>query len=210
MTKVMIADDHEVVRKGLKTILQETNDLTVVAEVSNGNEVLTKLQEIEIDVLVMDFDMPEKNGLDTLKEVKILYPKLPVIILSIFSEEHFGTRFLKAGAAGYLRKSTASNLLVEAIRKVSKGGNYISPTLADKLVAGLNVDQTKDAHESLSDREFQVFRLLASGKKLKDIGEELCLSVHTISTYRSRILKKMDLNNNADLVTYAIQNKIIS
>lgn len=210
MIKVMIADDHEVVRKGLKTILEETDDLSVVADVSSGNEVLKKLQEIEIDVLVMDYDMPGKNGLDTLIELKTIRPKLPVIILSIFSEEHFGTRFLKAGAAGYLGKSSASSQLVDAIRRVFKGGHYVSPLLADKLVAGLNTDQKKDLHESLTDREFQVFRLLASGKRLKEIGEELCLSVNTISTYRSRIFQKMDLKNNAELVAYAIQNKIIN
>ncbi len=210
MIKVMIADDHEVVRKGLKTILEETEDLSVVADVSSGNEVLKMLQEIEIDVLVMDYDMPDKNGLDTLIELKTIRPKLPVIILSIFSEEHFGTRFLKAGAAGYLGKSSASSQLVDAIRRVFKGGHYVSPLLADKLVAGLNTDQKKDSHESLTDREFQVFRLLASGKRLKEIGEELCLSVNTISTYRSRIFQKMDLKNNAELVTYAIQNKIIN
>lgn len=210
MIRVMIADDHEVVRKGLKTILEETKGIEVIAEADNGKGVLKKLQNTQIDVLVMDYDMPEKNGLDTLIELKTLHPKLSIIILSIFPEEHFGTRFLKAGASAYMEKSSASGQLVDAIRKVSKGGNYISPGLADKLVAGLSIDHEKAPHDSLTDREFQIFRLLASGKRPKEIADELCLSANTISTYRSRVFQKMEFKNNAELVTYAIQNKIIN
>ena len=153
--------------------------------------------------------MPEKNGLDTLIELKALYPKLPVMILSIFPEDHYGTRFLKAGASGYLQKSSATDQLIDAIRKVFNGGKYISSALTDRLVTNLNRDHERPLHESLTDREFQVFCLLATGKKLKEIADELCLSINTISTYRSRILQKMDLKSNADVIHYAINNKLI-
>ena len=207
--KILIADDHEVVRKGLKSILSEHSDLNVVEEAENGNEVLKKVKNLKVDVILLDFDMPEKNGLDTLLELKALYPKLPVIILSIFPEDHYGTRFLKAGASGYLGKASASDQLVDAIRKVANGGKYISPALTDKLVSDLNKNTEKPLHETLTDREFQVFCLLATGKKLKKIADELCLSINTISTYRSRILQKMNMESNADLIHYAIKNGMV-
>ena len=206
----MVADDHEVVRQGLKTILSEHSDLEVVAEASNGNEVLKIIQKTKVNLVLLDFDMPEKNGLDTLIELKVLYPKLPVIILSIFPEDHYGTRFLKAGASGYLGKASASEQLVDAVRKVANGGKYISPALTDKLVADLNHESEKPLHETLTDREFQVFRMLAEGKKLKVIADELHLSVNTISTYRSRLLEKMDMESNAEMIHYAITNHLIS
>ncbi len=208
--KVLIADDHEIVRQGLKTIISETPDLSVVGEAENGNQVLEKIKNMDVDVVVLDFDMPVKNGLDTLIELKSIYPKIPVLILSIFPEDHYGTRFLKAGASGYLGKASASEQLVEAVRKVSKGGKFVSPELTDKLVANLNKDSEKLPHENLTDREFQVFCMLAEGKKLKEIAENLCLSINTISTYRSRILVKMDAENNADLIHYAIKNGLIN
>jgi len=208
--KILIADDHEVVRKGLKTILSEHSDLEVVAEAENGNEVLKIIQNTKVDLLLLDFDMPEKNGLDTLIELKATHPKLPVIILSIFPEDHYGTRFLKAGASGYLGKASASELLVEAVRKVASGGKYISHELTDKLVTDLTSNSEKPAHEILTDREFQVFRGLASGKKIKEIADELCLSINTISTYRARILQKMDLQNNAELIRYALKMGLVS
>ena len=204
--KVLVADDHEIVRQGLKTIISECLDLSIVGEAENGNEVLKIVKKTKVDVVLLDFDMPGKNGLDTLIELKALYPKLPVMILSIFPEDHYGTRFLKAGASGYLQKSSATDQLIDAIRKVFNGGKFISSALTDKLVAGLNKDDEQFLHESLTDREFQVFRLLSTGKKLKEIADELCLSINTISTYRSRILQKMDLKNNADIVRYAINN----
>ncbi len=207
--KIFIADDHEVVRRGLRTILSEHSDLSIAGEATNGNEVLKKVKKIKVDVMLLDFEMPEKNGLDTLIELKALYPKLPVIILSVFPEDHYGIRFLKAGASGYLGKASASDQLVEAIRKVVKGGKYISPALTDKLVSDLNTDTEKAPHEKLTDREFQVFCLLATGKKLKGIADELCLSINTISTYRSRILHKMGMESNADLIRYAIKNSMV-
>ena len=204
--KVLVADDHEIVRQGLKTIISEHSDLSIAGEAENGNQVLKILKKTKVDVVLLDFDMPEKNGLDTLIELKALYPKLPVMILSIFPEDHYGTRFLKAGASGYLQKSSATNQLIDAIRKVFNGGKYISSALTDKLVTGLNKDKEQFLHESLTDREFQVFRLLATGKKLKEMADELCLSINTISTYRSRILQKMDMKSNADVIRYAIEN----
>ena len=207
--KVLVADDHEIVRQGLKTIISEHSDLSIAGEAENGNQVLKILKKTKVDVVLLDFDMPEKNGLDTLIELKALYPKLPVMILSIFPEDHYGTRFLKAGASGYLQKSSATDQLIDAIRKVFNGGKYISSALTDKLVTGLNKDKEQFLHESLTDREFQVFRLLATGKKLKEMADELCLSINTISTYRSRILQKMDLKSNADVIHYAINNKLI-
>ena len=191
------------------TIISETDDLCLVGEAENGNEVLQKLNELDVDVLVMDFDMPEKNGLDTLLEVKGFFPKLPVLILSIFPEDHYGTRFLKAGASGYLGKASASDQLVVAIRKVAKGGKYVSSELAEKLATDINKDSEKNPHEKLTDREFQVFRMLAGGSKLKDIASELCLSINTVSTYRGRILEKMDLKSNADLIHYAIKSGLV-
>ena len=207
--KILIADDHEVVRQGLKTILSEHSDLKVIAEAENGNDVLKIANKSKLDVVLLDYDMPEKNGLDTLMELKALHPKLPVIILSMFPEDHYGTRFLKAGASGYLGKASASDQLVVAIRKVASGGKYISPNLTDKLVTDLHKDSKQALHETLTDREFQVLCLIAGGKKLKEIGTELCLSINTISTYRARILQKMDMDNNADIIHYAIENGLI-
>ena len=207
--KVLVADDHEIVRQGLKTIISEHSDLSIAGEAENGNQVLKILKKTKVDVVLLDFDMPEKNGLDTLVELKALYPKLPVMILSIFPEDHYGTRFLKAGASGYLQKSSATDQLIDAIRKVFNGGKYISSALTDKLVTGLNKDKEQFLHESLTDREFQVFRLLATGKKLKEMADELCLSINTISTYRSRILQKIDMSSNADVIRYAIKNKLV-
>ena len=207
--KVLVADDHAIVRQGLKTIISEHSDLSIAGEAENGNQVLKILKKIKVDVVLLDFDMPEKNGLDTLIELKALYPKLPVMILSIFPEDHYGTRFLKAGASGYLQKSSATDQLIDAIRKVFNGGKYISSALTDRLVTNLNRDHERPLHESLTDREFQVFCLLATGKKLKEIADELCLSINTISTYRSRILQKMDMSSNADVIRYAIKNKLV-
>ncbi len=208
--RILVADDHEVVRRGLKTILADHQDLRVTAEAENGRDVLDLIGRQEFDLVLLDFDMPGKNGLDTLIDLKSIRPKLPVIILSIFPEDHYGTRFLKAGASGYLGKSSASDQLVEAIRKVAGGGKYISPGLADKLVSDLNRDTEKLPHERLTDREFQVFIMIASGKKLKQIADELCLSINTISTYRGRILQKMGMKSNAEAIHYAIEYHLIT
>ncbi len=208
--RVLIADDHAVVRQGLKHILSKTADLLVVEEAETGLEVLEKIQHVHIDVLVMDVEMPQKNGWEVLSELKIHYPKLPVVILSIYSEDQFGLRFLKAGASGYLTKTSAPDQLVEAIRRVAKGGKYVSPNLAERLVLDLGKDHEKPLHEVLSDREFQVFHMIAVGKPLKEIAEELSISTTTVSTHRARILEKMNMKTNADLILYASHNGLLS
>ena len=207
--RVLIADDHTVVRQGLIQILSKTPDLVVVGEAETGDQVLAQLQAVEVNVLVMDMEMPGKTGWDVLLDLKITYPKLPVVILSIYSEDQFGVRFLKAGAAGYLPKTSAPDQLVDAIRRVAQGGKFVSPNLADQLVRTLNHDPQKPLHESLSDREFQVFRMIAAGKTTKTIAEDLSISVTTVSTHRARILEKMNLKTNADLTLYASKHGLI-
>ncbi|MDA0738006.1 MAG: response regulator transcription factor [Nitrospirae bacterium] len=208
--RVLIADDHAVVRQGLKQILSKTPDLVVVDEAETGLEVLEKIRAMKIDVVVMDVEMPQKNGWEVLGELKTHFPRLPVVILSIYSEEQFGLRFLKAGASGYLTKTSAPDQLVEAIRRVAKGGKFVSPSLAERLVLDFGKDFEKPLHACLSDREFQVFHMIALGKPLKEIAEELSISTTTVSTHRARILEKMNMKTNADLTIYASQNGLMS
>jgi two-component system, NarL family, invasion response regulator UvrY len=210
MTRILIADDHAIVREGLKQILAETGDMVVAGEATNGQEVLDKVMENNYDVVLLDISMPGRNGLDILKQLKVEKPGLSVLILSMYAEEQYAMRALRAGAAGYMTKEGAPDELVQALRKVSQGRKYISPTLAEKLALNLEGgDQQNPPHENLSDREYQVFCMIASGKMIKEIADELALSVKTVSTYRSRILEKMGLKNNAALTHYAIQNKLV-
>ncbi|MCF8719470.1 response regulator [Nitrospina gracilis] len=206
---VLIADDHGIVRKGLIQVLSKTEDMVVCGEAENGNEVLELVKNVKADVVVMDIDMPEKSGWETLVQLKIQTPELPIIILSIYSEDHYALRFLRAGASGYLTKSSAPELLVDALRKVSAGGKYISPSLAEKLAFNLDSSSDKLPHETLTDREFQVFCQIAAGKKLKEIADELALGITTVSTHRGNILAKMGMKNNADIIQYALKNGII-
>lgn len=208
MIKILIADDHTIVRKGLKQILAETPDMVVVDEASNGNEVLAKVRKDDYSVVLLDISMPGKSGLDVLKELKSDRPKLPVLILSMYPEEQYAVRVLRAGASGYLTKEGAPEELIAAIRKVVQGKKYVSASLAEKLAFDLESDSQKPLHETLSDREFQVMRMIASGKTVSEISEELSLSVKTISTYRTRILEKMRMKNNAELTHYAVQNRL--
>jgi two-component system, NarL family, invasion response regulator UvrY len=210
LIKVLIADDHAVVRQGLKQILAETNDLVVGGEATNTQEVLDKIRESEYDVIVLDITMPGRGGLDILREVKHERPKLPILILSMHSEDQFAVRALKAGASGYMSKESAPELLVKAIRKVHAGGKYISPSLAEKLAFDLESDSERPPHEKLSDREFQVMCMIASGKTVKEIADKLSLSVKTISTYRARILDKMKMKTNAEVTHYAIRNELVT
>ncbi len=209
MIKILIADDHAIVRRGLKQILAETPDMTVIDEASNGHEVLTKVMKHDYSVVLLDISMPGKSGLDVLKELKNERPKLPVLILSMYPEEQYAVRVLRAGASGYLTKEGAPEELIYAIRKVVQGKKYVSASLAEKLVFDLDGDSQKPLHESLSDREFQVLCMIASGKTVSDISEELALSVKTISTYRTRLLEKMKMKNNAELTHYAVQNHLV-
>ena len=209
MIEVLIADDHPVVRRGLKQILADESDITVVGEASNGQELLEQTRKQHCDVIVLDITMPGRGGLDALKELRHEHPKLPVLILSIHPEDQFGLRVLKAGAAGYMTKESASDELVKAIRKVVGGGKYLSPSLAEILAFDLDHDTEKPLHETLSDREYQVICLLASGKTVSDVSRELSLSTKTISTYRMRILEKMKMKTNAELTHYAIKNRLV-
>ena len=209
MIKVLIADDHAVVRQGLKQILADTSEMVVAGEAINGEEVLEQVRGQPWDVLVLDMSMPGRGGYDVLKDLKQIQPKLPVLILSIHSEEQYAVRLLQAGASGYLTKESAPEELVQAIQKVVSGGRYISPALAEKLAFQLGHESEKPAHESLSDREFQVLRLIAGGKTATQIAEDLALSVKTVSTYRTRILQKMRLKTNAELIRYAIENHLV-
>lgn len=210
MTRILIADDHTIVREGLKQILAETRDMVVTGEATNGQEVIDKVQANNYDVILLDISMPGRNGLDILKQLRTDNPRVSVLILSMYAEEQYAVRALRAGAAGYITKESAPDELIQALRKVSQGRKYISPTLAEKLALNLEGgDEKKPPHETLSDREYQVFCMIASGKMIKEIADELALSVKTVSTYRSRILDKMGLKSNAALTHYAIQNKLV-
>ena len=208
--KVLIADDHDIVRQGIEKILSKADGITVVGEASDGQEVIDQVKQLEVDVLLMDVEMPKKTGWDVLSELKTLKPKLPVIVLSIFPEEHYGPRFIKAGAAGYLNKASKPATLLDAIRKVHQGGRYVSPQLADLLIQDLGRTPEKNLHDTLSPREFQVFCGIAEGKKLKNIADELSLSITTVSTHRAHILEKMSLKSNAELVRYAVKHGLVS
>ena len=210
MIRVIIADDHPVVRRGLKQILADELDITVVGEANNTQELLKLLYGQHCDVVVLDITMPGRDGLEALKELRHERPKLPVLILSIHPEDQFGLRVLRAGAAGYMNKETAPDELVKAIKKVFVGGKYLSPTLAEKIAFDLDHDTTKAPHETLSDREYTVMCLLASGKTVGEVSRELSLSVKTISTHRARILDKMKMKTNAELTHYAIKNRLVN
>jgi two-component system, NarL family, invasion response regulator UvrY len=209
MLRILIADDHPIVRQGLKQILSEESDMGVFGEAQNSQEVLELAQKQDWDIVILDITMPGRGGIDVLKELKHQYPKLPLLILSMHPEDQYAVRALKAGAGGYLTKESAQEELIKAIRKVVRGGKYISSTLAEKLAFDLETETEKPLHETLSDREHQVLLMIASGKTVSEIAEELSLSVKTIDTYRARILEKMKMKNNAELTHYAIKNKLV-
>jgi DNA-binding NarL/FixJ family response regulator len=207
--RIFIADDHALIREGFKRILNMEKDIKVVGDGNNAFETISYVEKNDFDVLILDINLPDKNGLDVLKEVKIIKPELHVLILSMHPEERFAMRAIKAGASGYITKESAPDELVKAIRKVNGGGKYISTNLAEKLVFDIQSKSDKPVHEILSDREFQVLRLIASGKTMGEIAIELNLAVTTISTYRSRVLEKLNLKTNAELIHYAITNKLL-
>jgi two-component system invasion response regulator UvrY len=209
MIKIIIVDDHAIVREGLKQIVRQTDDMEVVAEAENGSDMLKILQEKTFDIVLLDISIPGRNGIDYLKDVKQLKPDLPVLILSMHPEEQFAMRALTAGAAGYLTKKSASRELIAAIRKVADGRKYVSPEFADKILMELDKDAEKPPYKRLSNREFEVMRRIASGETISEIAEGLNLSVQTISTYRSRILDKMNLKTSAELTYYAIKNGLV-
>ena len=209
MLKILIADDHAIVRQGLKQMVTETRDMIVAGEASNGQELLNKIKEDDYDVVVLDITMPGRNGMDVLRQLRSERPGLPVLMLSIHPEEQYALRALRAGASGYLTKESAPDELVVAIRKVSLGGKYISSSLAEKLAFELEAGREQALHETLSDREHQVLCMIASGKTVMEIAQELSLSEKTVSTYRTRILEKMQMKNNAELTYYAIKNQLV-
>jgi two-component system invasion response regulator UvrY len=209
MIKILIADDHTVVREGLKQIISETTDMTIADEAVDGHEVLNKALRNDYDVVVLDITMPGIHGLDVLKQIKAQKPKLPILVLSMHPEEQYALRVLRAGASGYLTKLSASDELVAAIKKVSSGRKYITASLAERIAYNLQIDTEKPLHESLSDREYQVLCMIAAGRTVKEISERLFLSIKTVSTYRARILKKMNMKNNAELTYYAIKHGLV-
>jgi two-component system, NarL family, invasion response regulator UvrY len=209
LIQIVIADDHPIVLKGLKEILGDEPDMKIVGEGQNGQNLLDLVQKYACDIVIMDITMPGRGGLDVLRELKQAHPRLPVLILSMHSEDQYGVRALKAGAAGYLTKESAPDRLIGAVRKIAAGGKYITPTLAEKLAFDLERGSDRTPHEGLSDREYQVMTLIASGKTVGDIAGELNLSVKTISTYRTRILEKMKMKSNAELTYYAIKNDLV-
>ncbi len=209
MMKFLIADDHAIVRKGLVQILHEEFPGARVTEVSNSNEVLDEARKQIWDVILLDISMPGRNGIETLKQVRAEGVKAPILMLSMHSEEQYAVRVLKAGASGFLNKESATDELLVAIHKVLSGRKYITSSVAEKLAESIGERSDKPAHELLSDREMQVLQLVASGKTVSEIAEELSLSVNTISTYRTRILEKLSLNNNAEITRYAIDNRLV-
>ena len=207
--RILITEDHAVVREGLKLILADHFKKAVFGEARNATEALARVWKEKWDVVVLDITMPGRSGLEVLKEIKRSRPRLPVLILSMHPEDQFAVRLFKAGAAGYLTQESAGEALVGAIKKVVGGGRYISPSLAERMASYLTIDVKKAPHERLSDREFLILRMIASGKQVSQIAKELSLSVSTVSTYRARILEKMDMKNNAELTHYALQKELV-
>jgi len=208
MIRILIADDHPLFREGLRHILAGCPDFHVADEASNGQEVFEKVWNNEYDLVLLDIAMPGTPGLEVLKRLKIEKPKLPVLVLSMYPEEQYAVRVIKAGASGYLTKESASEELMTAIRRITGGRKYITSSIAERLADDLEPPAEKPLHDTLSDRELEVFRMMAAGKTTTQIAEELCLSVKTISTYRSRILEKMNMKTNAGLIHYAIKHNI--
>jgi DNA-binding NarL/FixJ family response regulator len=207
--RVLIADDHPIFRAGLKETLAKESDVDFVGEADNGQKALDLARKQRWDVVILDITMPGKGGLEVLQELRRERPKLPVLVLSAHPEDQLALRLLKAGAAGYLTKDKAPEVLLSALRKVLRGGKYVSESMTEKAVFQLASHTTESLHETLSDREFQVMRMIASGKTVKEIGKELFLSIRTVSTYRGRMLEKMNMKSNAELIRYALDNKLV-
>ena len=210
MIRILIADDHTIVREGLKQMLRTTDDMTVAAEAANGFEALSRLCNGNIDVLILDIAMPGRGGLDILKEVKSRWPKLAVLVLSMYPEDQYAIRVLRAGGDGYLTKESIVSELINAIRKVYSGKKYLSPYVTERIASVLGPDAAESLHKRLSDREYQILCMIASGIRRYEIADKLSLSTKTIATYRARILKKMSLQNNEELIQYAVRNQLIN
>ena len=209
MIRIVIADDHAIVRQGLRQILAAQGDFEVIGEAANHGEVMQIVRREACDALILDIAMPGKNGIETLKQVRVEKPKLPVLVLSMYPEDQYAFRALKAGASGYLTKMTAAEQLVDAIRTITRGRKYITQELAESLAESFDRDTEIEPHSLLSDREFQTLKLIATGKPLAQIGVELALSPKTVSVYRARLLAKLGLHTNADLTRYAIEHGLL-
>jgi DNA-binding NarL/FixJ family response regulator len=209
LLNILLVDDHAVVRQGIRHILAEAYNQASFGEASSASELRELIEAVTWDIVILDLALPDGNGLEVLKQLKLTRPKLPVLILSMFPEDQYAIRAIKAGAAGYLNKESAPEELVKAIHKILQGGEYISSSVADELLHYARGDEDQPLHKILSDREYQVLCLIASGKEVKDIAAELSLSPKTISTYRVRLLEKMNMRTNAELTNYAIRNNLI-
>jgi DNA-binding NarL/FixJ family response regulator len=210
MIKILLADDHPIIIKGLKQIIEEEDDMKVTGEAKNGNEALDLMRKNDYDIAILDITMPKKTGVEVIEEMKYLKKKIPVLVLSVHPEDQFAMRVLKTGAKGYMTKESAPENIVDAIKKIINGGKYISPTLAEKILSDINSDRDEAPHETLSNREFQIIVMIASGKTLKEIAEELNLNIKTISTYRQRILEKMNMTSNSELTRYVLDNRLMN
>jgi two-component system invasion response regulator UvrY len=209
MIRILLVDDHAMFREGLKQILAKHSDIRVIDEAGNGQEVIAKVLQHKLDVILLDISLPGRSGPDLLGEIKKIKPELAILVLSMHPEDQYAVRLMKAGALGYITKESAPEELISAIRKVATGRHYISSTLAEEMAVALETDMPKFPHSTLSNREFEVMRMLASGKTLKDIAGELLISEKTVTTYRARILEKMKLHNNVELTLYAIEHKLL-
>ena len=207
--KILIADDHAIVREGLKQIVAEEKDILVAGEAENASSLMELLAREKWSLVVLDINMPGKSGLEALKDIKLQYPDLPVLILSMFSEDQYGLRAIKAGASGYLKKVSAPTELVVAIKKIVSGGKYINQSLAEKLAEKFDETGKASLHEKLSDREYQIMCNIALGKSAEEIAQELSLSINTVYTYRNRILEKMSMKSNVELTQYVFSNKLV-
>jgi DNA-binding NarL/FixJ family response regulator len=209
LIRVFLADDHAIVRAGLKELLTGTGDIEVVGEATNGHEVLVAVRQANFDVLVLDMSMPGRSGVELIKLAKAEQPKIRVLVLSMHSEQQYAVRAVRAGASGYLTKESAADELVTAIRRIAKGGAYITPETAERLVLDTSSTSERPPHTQLSNREFEVFRMIVAGKSVTDIATSLNLSVKTISTHKARILEKMGLSSQAELVRYAVKHSLV-
>lgn len=207
--KILITDDHKIVREGLKEILLHLPEISVIEEAKNGDEALAMISKEDFDLILLDISLPDISGLEVLQSIKRKHPLQRVLMLSMYTQEHYALRTLKMGASGYLTKDTASEELIEAVRKIAAGGKYISSSMAENIAHRIENDYSKPLHETLSGREFGIMLMIAAGKPLREIGNELFISGKTVSTYRSRIMRKMEMKKNSELIQYCMKNGLV-